>query len=77
MTHTSETVSGKFDMVAGRWVASVRCGGRGASMVGSMANLHKKSGGIVLVRLGDVVQDYGAGDVALFAIDETLARAGR
>lgn len=68
MTTNNETIKGKWDKHEGQFVASIRCGGRAADLVGRMAHIRSQAGDYTLVTLTRVVVDYGAGDVALFEV---------
>lgn len=63
-------VNAKWDQKTedGKWLVSVRCGGRGESMVGQIVTVRSKDGRWTNVTLGRLVQDYGPGDVAIFEL---------
>jgi hypothetical protein len=52
-----------------QFLVQVRCGGRGSEFVGRAAEVARKNGGWDRVVLGDLVEDFGAGDVCLFRAD--------
>lgn len=49
------------------WCLQVRCGGHGAEYVGKLVVVHtRKDNSYRPATLGELVADYGAGDVAVF-----------
>ena len=49
------------------WCLQVRCGGRGESFVGRAVVVHRRSDNSYKdATLGELVADYGEGDVAVF-----------
>lgn len=59
---------GAWARVDDRFVAEVRCGGRGEEMVGRMAVLMSRGKEWTTVTLGPVVKDWGKGDVVHFEV---------
>lgn len=49
-------------------VVSVRCGGRGADLVGTYVHVKTKAGIWRTVRLAKLLHDYGPGDVATYEV---------
>ena len=64
----TKIVEGKWDKHGDQFVANIRCGGRGAALVGRQARLRSKAKDYTFVTLGELLVDYGAGDVCLFAV---------
>jgi hypothetical protein len=62
MTSTSQV--GKFE---GKGTVSLRVGGHGQEHIGKTIPAKTKSGDTKYVRLTKVVEDYGEGDVVVFA----------
>ena len=52
----------------GSWGVQVRCGGRGAEMVGQMIVVRRKDKTTSNETLGALVADYGQGDVAVYRV---------
>lgn len=63
---TTKLMDAKFES---KGQVSVRCGGRGAEMVGKEIHAKTKSGDQRTVRLVSLVTDYGPGDVCIFGIE--------
>jgi len=52
----------------GSWGVMVRCGGRGASMVGQVVVARRRDKTTSNVTLGALVADYGQGDVCVYRV---------
>lgn len=52
----------------GTWGIQVRAGGKGAELVGRMLAVVKKDKSMSTETLGEVVTDYGPGDVVIFRV---------
>lgn len=69
-TKEGTLVKGKWAKLDdGRFGASLRVGGNGAAYVGKVVTLTSKAGNMETVTLVSLVKDYGAGDVALYAVE--------
>jgi hypothetical protein len=74
MTTMSDEMIGKPELLEdGTWGASVRCGGAGAEMVGKVVKLVRKDHSAYRVKLVQLVQDWGAGDVAIYRVDRRIS----
>lgn len=66
MNEMSTRLEAKFE---GDMRVCVRCGGKGQEMLGKLITVKTKGGEWRSVRLVELVEDYGAGDVCVFVFD--------
>ena len=64
----TEMLKGKWSKTDGKFTADIRVGGRGQEHVGQQAALLSANKTWSIVTLGDVVKDYGPGDVVVYRV---------